>query len=359
VSKKYNYLRSKLGRKIKEKIMELGDDIVEGENLLKYYRQKYYRINILKKYLTEEELNNPYPSFFAGIRINSFIIEILENRSLHFVLKCDIEKLKEPKIMGFVIKALRRINKYKNCKRAIVWVRNKFCVHLGRKQAGKKVTDQKQQDIRFYNTYLFKPIHSLDEFLDLTTNQKLKYYIKEYKQLDSELDANYMGRYFSKDIKKYNNFAKHLKRIKTTKAHQLKLIVPETRKTLLRLPRSSIRHTTQKMYDKMLNKAIETCTSFDEESMKEKALQYAERRRYNRNLKNDPPPRKMKQVRKQMEIERMLSLTTINIEDNAITISDKLKERLFHMENFDDSSDETTDSSYDSENSDYDYDFGF
>jgi len=137
---------------------------------------------------------------YAGISISKWHYDYLSSKSLSGVLGISIENINNIEQMKYSIKCLSKLLKIMDCRKAITWVRNQFAKKLGRNQAGGKIYDQFEQDKRFYNTYVFDGGVTTEKFQNC--GDKATMFNKEYKQLDRELNAHYLSRFYNKNTKK-------------------------------------------------------------------------------------------------------------------------------------------------------------
>jgi hypothetical protein len=370
---KYNELRGKNKRKLMEKIEKMDPDISLKNNILRYVKHKYYRKKAVENLLTEIEMGNKkkgiFNKYFCGIRVSDYVKFILDGKCLIDVIYMNMDKVNKERFK-YILKALTQLNKVMNCKKAIIWFRNKCAKEMGRKQAGPKVYDQMAQDIRFYNTYLIDVDITLENFLKMSHQSKIKTYYKYYKQLDRELDAKYLNRHFSKDLAVLKKTHETREMNRSIKSHQFNLMMPESNLFKITKPRLNILHTTKKIKDAIMKKTYTELSGISEVKGQLQAIETTLLRRYNRHYDE----RKMMKVTSRGEIvqninieyENMLRATEIKTSDNDKTIEAKLLERSDWVEEFNkklgqkydrtkwsDTSDYTSNDEY--YDSDYDY----
>jgi len=167
-------------------------------DILNYIKHKLYRRNAICKLFDPIKFTPGMK--YAGLTISKWHYDYLADKSLTNVLSRDVKDLTTVDEMRYSIKLLIKLNKIMDVKRALIWVRNYFAKKLGRDQSGVKNTNQLIQDKRFFNTYIFEKNINLDDFLN--EENKVTKYFKQYKQLDREINAHFLARFYNKNTKK-------------------------------------------------------------------------------------------------------------------------------------------------------------
>lgn len=184
-------------------------------NMASYLKNKAYRIPVIQKLFGKSEYKQGMK--YCGIRINTWEFDYLEKKSLSSVLNKKPEDLVNIDEIGYSIKCLNALMKIKDVRRAILWARNYYAKKLGREQASRsKWCDQRVQNTRFYNTYVFVEGVTLEDFLEMSDGNRTTRFLKQYKQLDREINACYMTRFYSrKETKKSYDSHRHQKILKS------------------------------------------------------------------------------------------------------------------------------------------------
>ena len=191
--KKLEKLRKPVTEDLLSKIKDFAsEDTTLIHEILDYSKKKLYRRKNVSNLF--EAIDYKPGMKYAGITISKWQYDYLMGKSLVRVLSKAPEKIEKIEEMRYSIKCLTKLNKLMNAKKAIIWVRNLFAKKLGRKQAGMKSNSPEIQELRFFNTYIFENL-SFQEFRD--DGEKTIKYMKQYKQLDRELNARYLDRYYS------------------------------------------------------------------------------------------------------------------------------------------------------------------
>jgi hypothetical protein len=180
-----------------ETLLNSGSTILFMD-LMNYLKHKLYRRKIVGELF--EQINYKPGMKYAGITISKWHFDYLASKSLTPVLSKQPVEITTINEMKYSIKCLIKLNKIMNAKRALLWVRNMFAKKLNREQAGTKRTEMEIQEKRFYNTYIFEEDVSYEEFSN--TQSKTTQFFKQYKQLDREVNANYLSRYYNKETSK-------------------------------------------------------------------------------------------------------------------------------------------------------------
>jgi len=192
--KKLEKLRKPVTQDLLGKIKDQSnEDTTLIHNLFSYCKKKLFR----RKGVAElfPEIKYTPGMRYAGITISKWHYDYLSNKSLVRILSKKPEEITTMPEMKYSIKCLSKLCKIMDARKALLWVRNLFARKLGRDTAGLKQTQQETQDKRFYNTYIFDEC-SLEDFLN--DPDKVTKYMKQYKQLDREINAHYLSRYYNK-----------------------------------------------------------------------------------------------------------------------------------------------------------------
>lgn len=336
---KYNLKRKKLREKVMKQVLEMSTNILSKNNILKYVKHKYYRRKAVLNCLTKKEKNSPYPKRFLGIRINPYIIFLLERKCLSDVLKININKLDDTRFK-YIVKALTQLNKTGNYRRALIWFRNHYAKQRGLNQAGPKNKDHVVQETRFYNTYVVGTDTSLRDFLNMETHLRLQKFYKFYKQLDREVNANYIARHFSNDLKNTINRNSARDMSQTIKSHQFNLLLPESHVFDIRKPRVNVLAATQRMKKMLMERTYKDSSGRSELVATMNAIETTLLKRYRHRINfekanRDVPALPVEGARKiYVEYERMISQTEIDPTDDNDTIKCKIEERAAWIQEF-------------------------
>jgi len=165
---------------------------------MNYLKHKLYRRKTLQK--SFENVDFKPGMRYAGIAISKWHYDYLSGKSLTPVLSKKPEEIHDINSMKYSIKLLIKLNKIMDAKKALLWVRNLYAKKLGRNEAGPKVEIMEQQEQRFYNTYIFEDDINYDDFCSV--DDKPTRFFKQYKQLDREINAHYLTRFYKKETKK-------------------------------------------------------------------------------------------------------------------------------------------------------------
>lgn len=197
------------------------DNTTKIHDALNYHKRKLNRRETIKRIFGECEYKPGMK--YAGIVISKWHYDYLSGKSLTGVLTISVEKVETQAQMRYSIKCLNKLGKVMDTRRATLWVRNVYAKKLGRQQAGyipKTKMTQERQDERFYNTYIFRDIN-YEEYKENV--DKVETYFKEYKQLDREVNANYISRNYSNNVGKSRSNTQWRKRNMTYAAISMKL----------------------------------------------------------------------------------------------------------------------------------------
>jgi hypothetical protein len=167
-------------------------------DIMNYLKNKLFRRKKIEELFGKIEYK-PGISY-AGISISKWHFDYLSSKSLSPVLNIKPENLVGVERMMYSIKCLIKLNKIMNAKKALLWARNLYAKKLGREESGLKVTAMEEQEKRFYNTFIFDENITFEDFRK--TENKAERFFKQYKQLDREINAHYLTRFYNKNVKK-------------------------------------------------------------------------------------------------------------------------------------------------------------